>query len=78
METPPTDEVVLRYVLERNAAEHPDQPFVTFESGVTWTRGQAVEEMYRAANALRAAGVSQDDKVAIFMPNGEDLSLIHI
>jgi crotonobetaine/carnitine-CoA ligase len=72
VETPPTDEVVLRYVLERNAAEHPDQPFVTFESGVTWTRGQAVEEMYRAANALRAAGVSQDDKVAIFMPNGED------
>ena len=72
METPPTNEVVLRYVLERNAAEHPDEEFVSFEDGVTWTRQQAVDEMYRAANALRQVGVRQDDKVAIFMPNGED------
>jgi carnitine-CoA ligase len=71
LETPPTGEVVLRYVLERNAAEDPDGAFVAFEDGVSWTRRQALEEMYRAANALRAVGVRQDDKVAILMPNGE-------
>jgi crotonobetaine/carnitine-CoA ligase len=72
VETPPKTAVVLRYVLERNAAEEPGEVFVTFEDGVTWTRQQAVDEMYAAANALRDAGVGQGDNVLILVPNGED------
>jgi len=66
------DEAVIRYALERNAAEDPHGAFISFEGGPAWTREQAVIEMYRAANALRAAGVRRDDHVALFLPNGED------
>jgi carnitine-CoA ligase len=69
---PDASEVVVRYLLERNASEEPDEPFVAFEDGSSWTRQSALGEAYRAANVLRAAGVRQDDRVAVFLRNGPD------
>lgn len=69
---PDASEVVIRYLLERNAREEPDEAFVTFEDGSRWTRQGALNEAYRAANVLRAAGVRQEDRVAIFLRNGPD------
>jgi len=62
----------VRYVLERNARERPDEQFVQFENGDTWTRVQGLQAAHAAARVLRAAGVRRGDRVAVFLPNGED------
>lgn len=69
---PPYASIGIRPLLERNAAEAPDELFVTFEDGSTWTRRQALEDTYRAANALRERGVRQHQVVALLLPNGPD------
>ena len=65
-------DIGIRPLLERNAAEAPDELLVTFADGTTWTRQQALEEVYRAANALRARGVRQQQVVAVLLGNGPD------
>jgi crotonobetaine/carnitine-CoA ligase len=70
-----TDEsgrVVTRYLLEWGAKQDPEQVFVTFQDGTTWTRRHGLEQAYATANVLRAAGVRQGDRVAVFLPNGAD------
>ena len=64
--------LVVRDILERNADEKPDEVFVTFEDGSTWTRAEGLKQAYAAANALRGRGVVQGDRVALFLPNGKD------
>ncbi len=69
---PEPGNAIIRYLLERNASEAPDEVAITFEDGLCWTRQQVVHEVYAAANSLRRAGVRQGDRVAIFLPNGPD------
>jgi crotonobetaine/carnitine-CoA ligase len=69
---PSVDEVAIRPVLERHARNWPDEVFMTFADGSTWTREQGVRQAYGAAHALRAAGVGQGDRVAIMLGNGPD------
>lgn len=64
--------VVVRDMLERNAAESPDETFIHFEGGVSWTRAEALAQAYAMGNALMARGVRRGDRVAMFLPNGED------
>lgn len=64
------DNVVLRYILERNAAEAPDEVFIHFDDGSSWTRREALHQAYAAANSLRSLGVAQGDRVAVMLPNG--------
>lgn len=66
---PPRDEVVLRYVLDRVAAEDPDRVFAVFRDGERWTRGALRDRTRRLAAGLAAAGVRQGDHVATFLPN---------
>ena len=70
--TPRREDSVLRYILERNAAESPDEIFASFEGGETWTREETVREAYRSANALRAMGVGQGARVGLMLRNGPD------
>jgi carnitine-CoA ligase len=63
---------VLRSLLERNALEAPDEQFMVFEDGSSWTRLDCLRQAYGAANELRAAGVTQGSVVAIALPNGAD------
>jgi acyl-CoA synthetase (AMP-forming)/AMP-acid ligase II len=65
-------DVVIRSLLERNAREAPDEVFVTFEGGTSWTRGEGLEVAGAAARALRAAGLGHGDRVAVFLPNCPD------
>ena len=67
-----TDTVVLRSLIERNAFEAPDEPFMLFEDGTLWTRLQCLQQAYAAAHELRAAGVERGAVVAIALPNGPD------
>jgi len=69
---PEAADVVLRSLLERNAAAEPDRRLVSFEDGTTWTNAEALAEAYAAGNALRALGVNRGDAVAVFLPNGPD------
>lgn len=64
------DSVIMRSLLERNESEAPDEAFVFFEDGTSWTRREAVHHAYAAANELRSAGVEQGDAVAVVQPNG--------
>jgi crotonobetaine/carnitine-CoA ligase len=69
---PSANDVVLRYVLERNAAERPDEPCIGFDDGSSWTRAETLHHAYSAGNALLAAGVTAGQRVAVFLPNGPD------
>ena len=66
------ERAVIRHVIEANAADHPDRPVISFESGETWDGARALAEAARAASALAELGVTQGDRVAIMLPNGPD------
>jgi len=72
MTMPPASQVVLRFVLERNAAERPDEPCIAFEDGSSWSRAETLHQAYSAGNALLASGVEAGQRVAVFLPNGPD------
>jgi carnitine-CoA ligase len=69
---PRVEDVAIRSVLERHAATWPDEVFITFEDGSSWTRIQGLQAAYGAANELRRAGVQQGDGVAVMLGNGPD------
>jgi crotonobetaine/carnitine-CoA ligase len=69
---PAADDVALRPVLEKHAAQWPEEVFMTFEDGSSWTRQQGLEVMYQSANVLRSNGVRQGDRVAVLLGNGPD------
>jgi crotonobetaine/carnitine-CoA ligase len=73
--TAPLDEpgqMAVRDLLIRNAREAPDEVFVMFEDGSTWTRRQGLEQASAAAHELRRAGVTAGEPVAVAFPNGPD------
>ncbi|MBB3664431.1 crotonobetaine/carnitine-CoA ligase [Prauserella sediminis] len=70
---PPRDEVVLRYLLERRAAEDPERVFVVFDGGPVWTRGELLEQVRRTAAQLQSLGVGQNDHVVCWLPNGPEM-----
>jgi crotonobetaine/carnitine-CoA ligase len=63
--------VVLRHILEHQAAEQPKRECLFFEDGERWTYEMAVQEAYRAANVLSGLGVRRGDTVLIALPNGQ-------
>lgn len=73
---PTRDEAVLRYVLDRRAAEDPDKVFAVFHDGPTWTRAELRERVRRTAASLEQLGVRQGDHVVVWLPNGPDV-LVH-
>jgi crotonobetaine/carnitine-CoA ligase len=69
---PPPEQCVQRYMLERWVAEQPDKIFAIFADGSTWTYRETLDQAVRTANALRALGVSQGERVMSWLPNGAD------
>lgn len=67
---PPRDQCVLRHVLDRWAAQHPDREFAWFEDDSVWTYGDMLREAQRVAAGLQKLGVRRNDRVLIWMPNG--------
>jgi carnitine-CoA ligase len=53
---PPRDQVVLRYLLERRAAEDPERVFAVFDGGPVWTRGELLAQVRRTAAELQSLG----------------------
>jgi crotonobetaine/carnitine-CoA ligase len=73
---PAAESCVLRYMLERQSAERPQQIFLIEQDGREWTFGELHREVVRSANAFRALGVAQDDFVLSWLPNGIDALLV--
>jgi len=69
---PSADQCVLRNLLERRAAEMPDTTFAIFPDGSSWTYREARDAARTTANALRALGVGQGDRVISWQPNSAD------
>ena len=65
-------DVVVGDLLVRNAADRPDEVFVTFEDGTAWTRAEGLAAARLAAAGLRRAGVGHGSRVALLMGNGPD------
>ncbi len=72
---PPPEACVQRYLLEHWASIQPDKVFAVFADDTRWTYGETLDRTIRTANALRALGVSQGDRVLCWLPNGPDCLL---
>jgi crotonobetaine/carnitine-CoA ligase len=69
---PAPEDIAIGPLLERNARAKPAEPLIAFDDGTRWTRRDALEIAYGAAATLRAAGISQGDRVALLMNNSPD------
>ncbi|TXL70296.1 ATP-dependent acyl-CoA ligase [Vineibacter terrae] len=70
---PPREECVLRYVLERRAAAHPDRPYLKLPDGSAVSYGAFCDAVRRTAAGLAALGVKQGDYVNVWLPNTVDM-----
>src|SRR6201991_1355769 len=66
--TYPAEVCVLRYALQRNARDRPDNIFAAFEGGERWTFAQTLRAVESVAGNLRELGVRQDDRVVLVLP----------
>jgi crotonobetaine/carnitine-CoA ligase len=69
---PEPDLCIQRYMLERWAGIQPDKVFAVFQDGETWTYADALREAATTANAFRALGVRQGERVLVWLPNSAD------
>lgn len=67
---PDRDHAVVADILDRRSNEHPDREFIIFESGPTWTYGQAAEEVWAVAAGFQSLGIAHGDYVLSWLPTG--------
>jgi carnitine-CoA ligase len=70
---PPRDECVLRYVLERRAALHPERTFIRRNDGSSIGYAEFRTMVESAAAGLASLGVKQGDTVTVWLPNGVEM-----
>jgi carnitine-CoA ligase len=70
---PPREECVLRYVLERWAALHPERSFIRCSDGSSIGYAEFLKTVERAAAGLASFGVKQGDTVTVWLPNGVEM-----
>ena len=69
---PPPEACVQRYMLERWASVQPGKDFALFADGSSWTYAETLRQAVVTANALKALGVRQGDRVLCWLPNSAD------
>ncbi len=69
---PRPDQCVQRYMIERWTREQPDKIFAIFTDGEQWTYADMQAHAIRTANALRALGIKQGERVLVWLPNNAD------
>ena len=70
---PAREDCVLRYVLEKRAAETPERDFIRLPDGSALGYGAFQRLVQRTARALAALGVKQGDTVTVWLPNGLEM-----
>ena len=68
---PRPEQCVQRYMIERWARQQPQKVFAIFADGERWTYAEMQSKAIRTANALRAFGVKQGERVLVWLPNGD-------
>ncbi len=63
---------VLRYLLDRFAAERPDKIHLIFEDGEAWSFAEVRRRTIAKAVGLQLLGVRRGHRVALWLPNGRD------
>lgn len=66
---------VLRYLIDRMAAERGDQVYAVFEDGGSWTFAELRHRTAEIAAGLQKLGVAQGDHVAVWLPHGREALL---
>ena len=66
--TYPAEICVLRYALQRNARDRPDEVFAAFEGGERWTFAQTLRAVESLAGNPHQFGVRQGDHVVLVLP----------
>jgi crotonobetaine/carnitine-CoA ligase len=69
---PRPEQCIQRYMIDYWAREQPRKVFAIFADGEQWTYCEMQANAIRAANALRALGVKQSERVLVWLPNGAD------
>lgn len=69
---PAAEDCIQRYMLERWVARQPDKVFAMFTDGSSWTYAETQRQAVTTANALRALGVRQGERVLVWLPNSAD------
>ncbi|MBO6768404.1 MAG: AMP-binding protein [Erythrobacter sp.] len=72
---PNRDVCVLRYLVDRWAAERPEKAHVVFADGDEWTFAELQKRVRAKAAGLRDLGIRQGEHVAVWLPNGPDALL---
>src|ERR1700733_5378240 len=67
---PRAEQCVQRDMLGRGARQQPQKVFAIFADGERWTYAEMQSKAIRTANALRAFGVKQGERVLVWLPNG--------
>ena len=68
----PPEACVLRPLLDRRAAEHPDKVFVRFADDTDWTYADLHRAVRETAAGFQRLGVRQGENVHVWLPNGPD------
>jgi crotonobetaine/carnitine-CoA ligase len=69
---PSRDECVIADLLERQAAERPDEVYAVFPEA-SWTFAEAARRAWRMGNALLRLGVAPGEPVSVWCPTGPEL-----
>ena len=70
---PAREDCVLRYVLEKRSALHPDRAFLRLPDGSAISYRDFHHRVERAAAGLAALGVRQGDHVNVWLPNSVEM-----
>jgi len=74
---PPRERCVVRYLLDRWAAERGDQVYVIFDAAQQWTYREIRERVISVAVGLQKQGVRQGDFVLCWQPNTPEMLLTY-
>lgn len=67
----PLEDRHLTVLLEQQAARRPEHPFITI-GGQTYTYQTAWRKVQRLAASLAAAGITENDRIAVLLPNCQE------
>ena len=70
---PPREACVVRYLIERWAAERGEQVYAVFDAGREWTYAELRRRVVALAAGLQRAGVRQGDHVLAWQPNTPEM-----
>ncbi len=74
---PPRERCVVRYLIDRWAAEQGDQVYVIFDAAQQWTYRELRDKVVSVAAGLQKQGVRQGDFVLCWQPNTPDMLLTY-